>query len=699
MPRLYNQGDRVAVRLAQNLKTIAFVGSWLTLHLLSPAIALAGSAPLVIAWQAPDCYSGNPSWCSAFIQSELPYISGIGVAVKWSAVDNCYTIGSNPLIPCLPDSTCTPGTNTNCYKWSVIDNNLNAYITNAPMITGWNWSTGCAGGQPCKIVIIIEPEVDSGNINDATPDYVFSTHYAGTLPGSPNPQDLVVCSGFKGDISGMTLPVVLGSGGWNADDFAIWNVNSCAILGGSDLSCSLTLGPYSDFSGYPIVYEKPILTAYQALLSAVAGHYSAVGRGDGPEISPYLAYVRAGMASGGENNPMCNTSGAITSAPWSTPLSVTAGYVIQPSGSGNAGNYRYVADSGGATGSTAPTWCQIAGCYTSADGTITRWHNVGYRSTGSALNIIWPGPQGQFTPSTEQRGYSDNGYLTTWPSPDGTGYVAAMMQFLATLNASFPWTVSSHAGPSSSGIPPNDYAYADAEALLAAQSSIGFGMQSLNIEDPVTSPLGIYPTSRQDWVANFQKYPNAPVHHLQLNAPGSEFFWPGYEIYNITVTGTEATITCTSSFSFSDCSPLAGQQIYVSGNSNISLNGIWLVNCTGPMGACSTNQLQFSVGSSFPGPPTGSGGIVWSPNYWPITMPFALQHGASSLEVWECDLDYAFGQQTTTTVSNEISGAGCPEWGLVGPYLTYQNAIQNTLLGEPAVTSFHSDHFTYSWHF
>jgi hypothetical protein len=272
-----------------------------------------------------------------------------------------------------------------------------------------------------------------------------------------------------------------------------------------------------------------------------------------------------------------------------------------------------------------------------------------------------------------------------------------MMQFLASLSASFPWTVSSHYGPSSSGTPPEDYAYADAEALLAAQSGVGFGMQSLNIGDSQAYPVQVYPTSRQDWAANFRKYPNAPVHHLQLNAPGNTYWWAGYSIFNITVDSAgEATITCTSS-GFSDCSPLSGEEIYVSGNSNISFNGIWMVNCTGAMGACPANELQFNFG--VPNAATGTGGTVWSPNYWPITMPFALQIGASSLEVWECDLDYAFGHQTTTWVSTE-TGPGCPEWGLTaGSDLTYANTIQNTLAGQPGVTSVHADKSAHSWHF
>jgi len=659
---------------------LAFLLARLALHAQSP--------PLVIAWQAPDCSSaGNPTWCQNFIKYELPSLSGIGITMTWSAVDNCTALGG----PCLSDSSCSGAT---CYNWAAVDNSLDAYI-NYTGIAGWNWKTGCAGGKPCKIVIIVKPEVDSGNVNTATPQYVFSAAYASGLPGSPGAQDVVVCSGFQG--AGGTVELYP-LHNWQSNDFAIWHAGNCSVLSGNDIKCS---GSIPDFSGFPVVYEQPIMTAYQTLLTNLAGHYSPSGIGKGPEVSPYLAYVRAGMASGGENNPQCEVYGTISSSDWGNPLTVPAGYVVQPS-IGNSGKFIYVADSAGSTGSAAPFWCQNGGCYTSSDGTISRWHNVGSRTVGMTATPIWPGPKGQFPPGNQPQEYSDNGYLASWSAPSANGYVATMMQFLAGVGATFPWDVSSHFGPdSSSGVPPDAYAYADAEALLAAQSGIGFGMQSLNIGDPISSPLGVYPTSRQDWVANFQKYPNAPVHHLQLNDPGTTYFWPGYYINNITVTSGEATITCepNSVNVLYDCSPFSGQEIFISGNSNILLNGTWMVNCTGAMGACLMNQLQFSTAASFMSTPTGYGGIVWSPNYWPITMPFALQRGATSLELWECDLDYAFGQVTTQPVPNETSGSGCPEWGLIGPDTNYENAISNTLLGQPAITSFHSDNFSNSWQF
>jgi hypothetical protein len=87
----------------------------------------------------------------------------------------------------------------------------------------------------------------------------------------------------------------------------------------------------------------------------------------------------------------------------------------------------------------------------------------------------------------------------------------------------------------------------------------------------------------------------------------------------------------------------------------------------------------------------GSGGTVWSPNYWPIVMPFAVQHNVSSIEVNECDLDYAMGVYPNTTtlwVPNETTGqGGCAEWGLLGSDAGYQNSAGDTQIGQPSATS------------
>jgi hypothetical protein len=84
---------------------------------------------------------------------------------------------------------------------------------------------------------------------------------------------------------------------------------------------------------------------------------------------------------------------------------------------------------------------------------------------------------------------------------------------------------------------------------------------------------------------------------------------------------------------------------------------------------------------------TYPGGTVWSPNYWPIVMPFAVQHNATTIEVYECDLDYAFGaypnSRTTTAWVTDETGltGGCAAWGLLGQDQGYQNSASDTQIG------------------
>jgi hypothetical protein len=233
-----------------------------------------------------------------------------------------------------------------------------------------------------------------------------------------------------------------------------------------------------------------------------------------------------------------------------------------------------------------------------------------------------------------------------------------MASFLSGLGASFTWDISTHYGPG------GDPSYPDPEAFIAASNGIGFGIQSLSIEDPITAGIGAYPTTREDWADNFATFSTDPVHHLQLNAPGSKYWWAGYGITDITVSSGTATVNCTS-----DCSPFSGGYIYITGvTGNPLFNGTWLVTCS----PCSSGQLQFQTSISSP---TVLGGYVWSPNYWPVTIPFASSNGATSLELWECDLDYAFNT-TTTTPGVDGGVAGCAaSWGYTGQTINYKNQL------------------------
>jgi hypothetical protein len=642
----------------------------LTLTMMLPGAAIAQApAPIAIAFQSPDCNHSDPGYikseCDAFQQNILPYVSGIGVTVPWSFIDKCNSGNTH----CSGDNSTCSG---NVYQWCDLDGDLIAYITNS---NGGNFA-----GK--KIILIVEPETDTGGVNALTPAYVFTSAWAnmaGNIAGEScavtstcPPQDMAVCQAWKGD-SGAPY-----SGSFTSANAIVWNTGGSCYPVGTGLACS---GPYSDTSGFPIVYETPITIAYQEFLQALALHYSTANTvaPNGATIAPYIAYVRAGMAAGGENNPMCTMTGAIPVPDWAGSQTLPAAYMIQPT-AGNPGSYQYLTDTSGTTGPAAsePTWCQTAGCYTSPDGTISRWHNVG--PAAATGNAVWPGPEGQ----TEAKDYIDNGYLSTWSlnsptSSDGTGYIASMVSFLSGLNASFPWTISSHVGPPFL----MSYAYPDAEATLAAQAGVGFGMQSLSVWDGELLSLGVYPTSRNDWVANFQKYPNAPVRHLQLYAPGNDTWWSGYPIVSITVaSGGTATVNCGSGV---DCAPFEGEYVFITGNANPSLNTAWPVSCIS--GGCTDNEVQFSAPLITPG--TYDGGNLFSANYWPVTLPFAVREGATSVELWECDIDYAFNQVTFPTGSS-----GCnPEsvgGGLVGPDPNYQNALANTLNGQPKATGVHS---------
>jgi hypothetical protein len=210
-------------------------------------------------------------------------------------------------------------------------------------------------------------------------------------------------------------------------------------------------------------------------------------------------------------------------------------------------------------------------------------------------------------------------------------------------------------------------------------------MESVNVGDSLTYAAGQFPTSREDWAHNFQFLP-APVHHLQTNAPGNMYFAEGYQITGISVNSLGyATIYCPN-----DCSFFEGDVIYVSGNSSNALNGIWQENCSSTM-TCTSYQLQFTAPAGMvPCSPCGTAGIVWAPDYWPITMPLAIQHGATSIEVWECSLDYAFYPVETTNWVSPGGSAGCANWGWAPALgdLSYVNTLGNALIGQPSSTSF-----------
>jgi len=655
---------------------------------------------MVIAFEAPNCTnsmgitgcSANSTYFDNFMTYLNSNVSGIALAIPWSQVDDCLASGvTGPSSPCSTqaantDSCSTELSSVTDYKWCRVDNGLIQYINNymvGPSFAGK------------KIALIIEPVSDSSP-NMATPQYVFSTAWA----GSATPQEVIVCKSYPGDITNMTnsCPARLSTTSFATDDFAIWNVNgtsvtppNCVRLSGSDLTCPPTTGPNScpapitDFTGFPIVYETPFVNAYQDFLKAVATHYNVnTGTRNGPAIAPYIAYVRVGLAEGGENQPNCTMVSGSAPQPTTAIASPPAGYIV------NVNHVDYVATGGGNRGSRMPT-CSPSGCTTAPDGQIPGWYNAGPWYQGTGGTPMWPGTAGQFAPTPEPGGYTDNGYLSTWADNPGggPGYVATMVSFLQTLGASFPFAIGAHNGPPAN----TSVAYADSDAIMASANGVGFGMESVSIIDG--AGIVPFPTSANDWAHSFKAYP-APVHYLQTFFPGFPTHAAGYVITSastspsgtgITVSGGSATIACVG-----DCSiftSTSSYPIYVSGASSPLLDGI--TPTTPCVGTCPAGYLSFTT--TAPNSTSYPGGDVWAPDYWPIVMPFAVRHDATVIEVYECDLDYAFGLYPTHTTADWVTPVCVPPASsgtagpVPGPDQGYKNTLIDTMIGQPATTS------------
>jgi hypothetical protein len=71
------------------------------------------------------------------------------------------------------------------------------------------------------------------------------------------------------------------------------------------------------------------------------------------------------------------------------------------------------------------------------------------------------------------------------------------------------------------------------------------------------------------------------------------------------------------------------------------------------------------------------------------------------MELWECDIDYAFGHQTTywSTDHNDNNSGCAKNWGITLGDPDYTNAIQSVFAGQPFWLSFHGDSFTSGWIF
>jgi hypothetical protein len=225
---------------------------------------------------------------------------------------------------------------------------------------------------------------------------------------------------------------------------------------------------------------------------------------------------------------------------------------------------------------------------------------------------VWPGPQGL---ASQPLGYTASAYLTGTP-----GYNAAILKYIRSLNPQFKVVISTIDGPNF------DVSYADTEAQLAAANGIGMGTESLSMTDYYDYSNNLQ--CPNDWCANFASFAKSNLNfYLQTANPGS---LPVFSLSKVSGNGNTATATCTQ-----DCTlGLAGglMMVQISGNSVSAFDAFV--------------QPATNSGSVFTFPTTskgtGNGGVVYSQDYLPQTLPFTVAAHANALEIYTCDLFYAF---------------------------------------------------------
>jgi hypothetical protein len=506
----------------------------------------------------PPQTSTQAGWSDLFTAA-LPEANGISAFLQWGSVDN----GTSA--PCV-ESSC---------NWTAIDKEFMSYIYGAT----YNGTPVCTNGlcnynphKTLNLIVVLVPE--GGETSNGIPTYVFEPSTYSNWCSGCDPQDMATCGDWSGDAN---VPTGRANG--------VWNETACRLTGGG--ACPGT--DRTDTSGYPVLYESPIMTAYQDFAKTLAKHYSSSGSGNGPTIGQYISYIRFGLASGGENLPLC------------TAASDTLG--IWPSQKGLSGGI--------------PDWyltSRAAACGTQTD----------------------PIPA-----SYPSSCVGKDAYLSNVNGTDEPGYVNTMLNFYKSIVGSRPKIViNAHQGP----VADSDTIYADAEALLVKNlgAPFGFGMESLSVGDTYNAPDGC----TDDWCYNFQQYAGDGLDDfLQTTTPNNE---PAYTVSSISVnTSTQvATATCTTNCITGTGAIYADEWILITGNvSPVSLgtpgtNGYYKVlSNTG-------TAINFSVANcnNNGGDPciSGTGGTLFSGDYLPNTIPTAVKYDANTLEIYFCDWMYAF---------------------------------------------------------
>jgi len=174
----------------------------------------------------------------------IPNVDGVVIVGQWSSIESSNGSGSGG------------------YSWTSFDAVVNKFVGQT------NW------GATKKVGIVLSP-VTNGGSNSSTPAYVFTSGWATTV-GASSPLDQCTCSDYAGDSGAPTH-----NGCWNQSN----NMST-------------------DTSGMPAVWEKPFYKALENFYSAAVTHINSTST----SYSPYVAYIRMGLSTGGEEYPHCHAN-------------------------------------------------------------------------------------------------------------------------------------------------------------------------------------------------------------------------------------------------------------------------------------------------------------------------------------------------------------------------------------------------------
>jgi hypothetical protein len=557
----------------------------------------------------PPMSSSAPGYTDLFNHIlNQSHVKGITTFLQWGSIDT----GTN-----------SPCTETTC-QWTATDAVLRAYIGG---VTPGGLSSH--PGQKLNLVINITPESNGPLSTTNIPAYVFNPNTYNVAPTAPGwcpgcaAQDMATCGLWHGDSNAPTCTASSGNSCTKGDD-GVWNANTCHLSETGFASNNCENHNYSDISGFPVLYEKPLMTAYQQFVKTVINHYRS---GSGNDIGAYIGYIRVGLAEGGENQPICTVRGD-NSGIWPSPEGLSYDLASQ----------------------------------NTANPVTPDWYITNTTCTGD------PNCQGKFAYIAGNAGSQH----------DGPGYVATMFSsfYTALQNSGAPWQIMAniHTGPPNNE--DTDYPYREAPIFLGVTgppcqgdcSSTGFGQETLqesdlryNPSNPPQAPCGDL------WCYLFGQYQGStggtPNFYLQTTEPNNAVT---YSIASVQKTQAypNGIVTCNGTctnypsglpadpgqspmglyaqegFAFSTGSGpnktayKIAQQRYDSNNNPIA--GILSVN-------------SFSCDASTPCPANPQPQTLYVGDFLPDTIPFAAANYAQTIEVYFCDWEFAYNNLNSTS--------------------------------------------------